>query len=81
MLAGAFNQIRESGAQQGAVLRRLAENLSKLASLARAEHAGPIETQLSLLEASVARLEDAAESGSIDLAIRRGRAALRETVA
>jgi uncharacterized membrane protein len=81
MLAGAFNQIRESGAQQGAVLRRLAENLSKLASLARAEHAGPIETQLSLLEASVTRLEDAAESGSIDLAIRCGRAALRETVA
>lgn len=76
MLAGAFDQIRESGAGQGSVLLSLAENLTKLATLSHSHQHAAIARQLSLLEAAAARLIDAAQRPAIDQAVRRARAAL-----
>lgn len=76
MLCGAFNQIREAGAGQGAVLHRIADNLAKLAAVGEARHASPIESQFDLLEGCAARLEDGAYGPAIAAAIRRGRAVL-----
>lgn len=79
MLAAAFDQIREAGAGQGAVLRRLAGNLAKLADSCAARHAAPLEQQFALLERAVSRLIDDAEGPSIRAAIRQGRDRLRQT--
>lgn len=76
MLDAAFNQIREAGAGQGAVLRRLADNLARLAKLTSARHATAIDQQLALLETTTSRLQDQAERPAIDAAIRIARSAL-----
>jgi uncharacterized membrane protein len=77
MLGAAFNQIREAGGSQGAVVRRLADSLRKLAAIGGERHARAIERQFVMLESTARRLEDDAESLPIEAAIREGRASLR----
>ncbi len=79
MLGAAFDQIREAGAGQGAVLRRLADNLCKLAHSCAGRHAAALEQQYALLETAASRLQDAAERPAIAAAIRRGRNSLRQS--
>jgi uncharacterized membrane protein len=76
MLGAAFDQIREAGAGQGAVLHRLAGNLLKLARLCEGRHADAIRRQLDLLDAAARRLTDDAHRPEIEAATRAGRDAL-----
>lgn len=77
MLDGAFNQIREAGRAQGAVVRRLAEALHKLAAASGPRHARALARQIDLLETTSAGLPDLAEQTAIELALQGARQSLK----
>lgn len=77
MIEGAFNQIREAGAGQGAVIRRLATTLRKLAAASRPRHARALSRQIDLLETTAGGLPDLAELPTIEQELRRARQALK----
>ena len=77
MIGAAYDQIREAGRDHGAVVRRLAENLRKLAILADARHVHAIGQQLDLLERTARRSAEESDRLLVDAAIRAGREALR----
>lgn len=81
MLDGAFNQIREAGRGQGAVIRRLAETLRKLADASRPRHARALGRQIDLLAAACAGLPDPSEQPAIEQALRSARQALKTATA
>jgi uncharacterized membrane protein len=81
MLSGALDQIREAGSGQGAVLRRLAENLRKLAAASGPRHAHALSRQIELLAVTAARLTDLAEQPAIEQALRSARTSLKSGAA
>lgn len=78
LIAAAYDQIREAGVGHSAVIRRLAENLRKLAGLANARHVHALKRQFDLLDRTARRVTDDADRLLIDTAIRAGREALQQ---
>lgn len=81
MLDGAFNQIREAGRGQGAVIRRLAETLRKLADASGPRHARALGRQIDLVATTSASLSDVAELPAIEQALRTARQSLKTAAA
>lgn len=77
MLESAFNQIREAGRGQGAVIRRLGDTLRKLAEASGPRQARALGRQIDLLDATAEGLPDAAELPAIKQELRRARLALK----
>lgn len=77
MLDGAFNQIREAGSGQGAVVRRLATTLRKLAAASGPRHARALSRQIDLLETTSTGLPDLSEAPVIEQELRSARQALK----
>jgi uncharacterized membrane protein len=77
MIGGAFNQIREAGSGQGAVIRRLATTLRKLAVASGPRHARALNRQIDLLDVTAGELSDVAELQAIEQELRHARQALK----
>jgi uncharacterized membrane protein len=77
LIAAAYDQIREAGVGHSAVVRRLAENLRKLAEIANGRQVHALERQFELLDRAARRIVEVADRLPIDAAIRAGREALR----
>ena len=70
LLDAAFNEIRQAGATQPAILIRLADRLGQLAAHARPDQAGPLRRHVTLVRESGARaIADAADRSDLEARI------------
>jgi uncharacterized membrane protein len=73
ILDEAFNQIRQAGSRQPAVLIRLADNLAQLAEVASPEQRGSLVVHLNLvIEAGRRTIESPRDLSAIEDAVKRG---------